>query len=81
VIVVASVVLAANLTMLLVGSQNLGVSWDEPAYVDALAWFLASGWFVPRGWLVDGVAAPQDLFVHGPVASLLGHATAFVAGD
>ncbi len=76
----AGLVVALGVGLLLVGSQAIGVSWDEPFYVDAMQSLMNSGWFVPKAFFIDGVAAAKDVFVHGPIASILGHEVAVLRG-
>lgn len=63
--------LMATVTILLLGSVTIGVSWDEPAYVASLQEFVRSGWFTPRAFFVDGVVSAADSLVHGPVGPVV----------
>lgn len=80
-LIVFTALLAVPLWLLVRGSQAIGVSWDEPTYVDSLHEFFQSGWFVPRYFFTDGTTTLADSIVHGPVGPLFGHAIAVISGN
>jgi hypothetical protein len=67
--------------LLLYGAVNIGVSWDEPAYVASLQEYIRSGWFVPRVFFVDGAIAAADSFVHGPIGPAIGQVQSILFGN
>ncbi len=69
------------LGLLLYGAVNIGVSWDEPAYVASLQEYVRSGWFVPRPYFVDGAVSAADSFVHGPIGPVIGQAQSILFGN
>ena len=78
VVVSSAVVALVTVVALFVGSQTVGVSWDEPIRERALAEFLRSGWLVPRDAFFEGIPDPVAVAVYGPVALLIGQL--FVVG-
>ncbi len=77
----AGVYLLFIFALLLHGATNIGVSWDEPAYVASLQEYVRSGWFVPRVFFIDGVISAADSFVHGPIGPAIGQLQSILFGN
>lgn len=80
-VVFFAALLAAPLWILFRGSQAIGISWDEPTYVDSLQEFFRSGWFVPEYFFTNGTVSLADSIVHGPVGPIFGHAISVISGN
>ena len=70
--------LLASVTILIVGGQATGVSWDEPYRVGKLNNLFTSGWFVDD--VADGQPLDFNAFVYAPIADLFSHAVGVLAG-
>jgi hypothetical protein len=77
----AGIYLLFIFALLLHGAVNIGVSWDEPAYVASLQEYVRSGWFVPRVFFIDGVTSAADSFVHGPIGPAIGQVQSIFFGN
>ena len=80
VVAVSAAVTALGTLLLLLGSQAIGVSWDEPIHEFSLEEYFRSGWFVPRGSFIDGVPSVADASVYAPVGALFAHAWGAITG-
>jgi hypothetical protein len=81
-VALAGVVAAIGIGMVLVGSQQIGVSTDEPGHVRRLNAYLETGLYV-RAFEVRETPPgqiPTGAYVYGPVTSLLQHDVERVLG-
>lgn len=70
---VFAVAVVTQLGLLLLGSQRIGVSWDEPIRESALQEFLRSGWLQPPEFVSNGLVNEALVSVYGPLTLVLAH--------
>lgn len=75
-------VVAAGVTMSVVGALRTGISWDEPYHVMRLGNYFEHGWF-SVDWSADAggsTAGDNNTLVYGPVTMLLLHGLGVLVG-
>ncbi len=84
ILVVALLVTAFAVILMFLGGPAVGATWDERIHALMTATFFETGWYVSPDWLVDGqldaFTGKWPYFVYAPVASLIAHASAALAG-
>ncbi len=83
VLLVSGVVLIAGVVMTLVGSYQIGSTWDEKTNMQSLQVFFDQGWNITADALIDGEPNPDyiwGIYVYGPVSLLFTHALSTLAG-
>ncbi|WP_322937307.1 hypothetical protein [Nocardioides bizhenqiangii] len=79
---VSAGVVAAGVTMSVVGALRTGISWDEPFHVMRLRNLFEHGWF-SVDWSTDAggsIAGDNNTLVYGPVMMLLLHGLCVLVG-
>lgn len=80
----SGVIVAAAAVMMVLGASAVGATWDERIHAVMLDTYFTTGWYASPDWLVDGGLDPflgkWPYFVYAPVASLIGHGAAVLAG-
>lgn len=83
-VIVSALVVVVGVVLMFVGGQRVGATWDERIHAVMLEYFFLSGWYGSPDWFVnDEPVTPigrWPYFVYAPVASLIAHAAAVMAG-
>ena len=78
-------VIMTGTTLMVLGAFQVGATWDERIHALMTETFFETGWYASPDWLVDGGLDPftgkWPYFVYAPVASLIAHAFAVMAGS
>ncbi len=83
VMVISTLVLLAGIVITLVGSYQIGSTWDEKTNMQSLQVFFDQGWNITADALIDGQPNPDyiwGIYVYGPVSLLFTHALSTLAG-
>ena len=81
--VISGLVLLAGVVITLVGSYQIGSTWDEKTNMQSLQVFFDQGWNITADALIDGQPNPAyiwGIYVYGPVSLLFTHALSTLAG-
>lgn len=82
-VIVSAIVLATGTAITLIGSYQIGITWDERTNIRSLQVFFEQGWNITEDALINGQPDPNYLwgiYVYGPVSLLFTHAIAVLAG-
>lgn len=82
-VLVSAIVLATGTAITLLGSYQIGITWDERTNMRSLQVFFEQGWNITEDALINGQPDPNYLwgiYVYGPVSLLFTHAIAVLAG-
>lgn len=75
----------AALAFMIIGAFQVGATWDERIHALMTETLFETGWYASPDWLVDGGLDPftgkWPYFVYAPVASLIAHTFAVIAGS
>lgn len=80
---VSLLVLILGIGITLLGSYQIGVTWDERTNMRSLQVFFDQGWNITEDALINGQPDPNYLwgiYVYGPISLLFTHALAVLAG-
>ena len=83
VLIISGLVLIAGAVITLVGSYQIGSTWDEKTNMQSLQVFFDQGWNITADALIDGQPNPAyiwGIYVYGPVSLLFTHALSTLAG-
>lgn len=75
--------LISGLVLLFSGALKLGISTDEPYYLESTQNYLTDGWYLPDGYLaqlIEGEDNPNK-YVYGPIPDIFSHQINYFLGE